>query len=68
VKQITVCKPLYEEELLKHGQNDLASMDIQLVKGVLPDLFSGPKFLESDNDLVYNGIICVTYLKSYRLL
>jgi len=58
VKQITDCKPLYEEKLLKHGQNDSVAMDIQLIKGVLPDLFAVLKFLESNDDLVYNEIIC----------
>jgi len=33
-------KAEYEEELLQHGQNDSVSMDIQLIKGVLPDLFA----------------------------
>jgi len=33
-------------------------MDIQLITGVLPDLFAVLRFLESDDDLVYNGIIC----------
>ena len=67
-KQITVCKPLYEEELLKHGQNNSIAMDIQLIKGVLPDLFAVLKFLESDDDLAYSGIICCYFLKNYRLL
>ncbi len=55
VKQITVCKSMYEEELLKHGWNDSVAMDIQLIKGVLPDLFAILKFIESDDSLAYNG-------------
>jgi len=58
VKQITVCKPLYEEELLKHGQNNSVAINVQLIKGVLPDLFAVLKFLESNDNLAYNGIIC----------
>jgi len=30
-------------------------MDIQLIKGVLPDLFAILKFIESDDSLAYNG-------------
>jgi len=56
--QIAVGKPVYKDELLQHGGNDSVAMDIQLIKGVLPDLFAVLKFLENDDDLVYNGIIC----------
>jgi len=38
-------------------------MDVQLIKGVLPDLFAVLKFLESDKDLVFNGIICHYFIK-----
>jgi len=34
VKQITVCKPLYEEELLKHGKDNSVAINVQLIKGV----------------------------------
>jgi len=51
VKQSTVHKPLYEELLSKHGQNDSVAINIQLIKGVLPDLFAVLKFLDSDDDL-----------------
>jgi len=67
VKQITVCKPLYEEELLKHGQNNSVAINVQLIKGVLPDLFAVLKFLESDNDLAYNGIICHYFFKKLQI-
>ncbi len=66
-KQVTVHKPMYEDELLKHRQNDSIAMDIQLIKGVLPDLFAVLKFLESDDDLAYNRIICHYFFKNYRL-
>ena len=68
VKQITVCKPFYEEELLKHWRNDSVSVDIQLIKGVLPDLFAVLKFLESDDNLVYNGIICCYFFKKLQIV
>jgi len=40
-------------------------MDIQLIKSVLPDLFAVHKFLESDDNLVYNEILSsvITSLK-----
>jgi len=42
-------------------------MDIQLIKGVLPDLFAVLKFLESNNDLVYNGTICHYFIKKSQI-
>jgi len=48
---------VYKDILLHHGRNDSIAIDIQLIKNVLTDLFAGLKFLESDDDLVYNGII-----------
>jgi len=62
-----VGKPVYEEELLLHGWNDSVAMDIQLIKGVLPDLFAVLKFLESDDDLVYNGTICCYFIKKLQI-
>jgi len=62
-----VGKPVYEEELLLHGQNDLVAMDIQLIRGVLMDLFAVLKFLESDDDLVYNGTICHYFIKKLHI-
>ncbi len=62
-----VGKPEYQEELLKHGQNDSVAMDIQLIKGVLPDLFAVLKFLESNDDLVYNGTICHYFIKKLQI-
>jgi len=56
-------KLLYEDELLCCGRNDMVAMDIQLIKGVLPDLFAVIKFLDSDKDLVFNGIICCYFIK-----
>jgi len=49
---------LYEDELVQCSRNNTVAMDVQLIKGVLPDLFAVLKFLESDDDLVFNGIIC----------
>jgi len=51
--QMTVGKPSYEDELLCCGRNDTVAMDIQLIKGVLPDLFVVLKLLENDDDLVF---------------
>ena len=67
IKQITVHKPLYEEELLKHGRNDSVAINAQLIKGVLPDLFAVLKFLESNDDLAYNGIICCYFFKKLQI-
>ncbi len=58
---------MYEEELLKHGQNDSVAIDVQLIKGVLPDLFAVLKFLEGNNDLAYNGIICHYFYKKLQI-
>ena len=58
---------LYEEELVCCSRNDTVVMDVQLIKGVLPDLFAVLKFLESDNDLVYNGIICHYFIKKLQV-
>jgi len=66
--QITVQKPVYEEELLKHGWNNSVSMDIQLIKSVLPDLFAVLKFLERDDDLVYNGISYCYFFKNLQVV
>jgi len=60
--QITVQKPVYKDKLLKHGWNDSVAMDMQLIKGVLQDLVAIPKFLESNNKLAYNGIICYYFI------
>jgi len=43
-------------------------MDIQLIKGVLPDLFAVLKFLESNDDLAYNGIICCYFFKKLQIV
>ena len=60
-------KPLYEEELEEYRRSDSVAQDMQLIKGVLPDLFAVLKFLESDDDLVYKGTICRYFFKNYRL-
>ena len=60
-------KPLYEEELVEYGRSDSVVQDMQLIKGVLPDLFAVLKFLESDDNLVYKGTICHYFFKNYRL-
>jgi len=43
-------------------------MDVQLIKGVLPDLFAVLKFLEGDDDLVFNGIICHYFVKKLQVV
>ena len=67
ILQKTAGKQTYENELLRHGRNDSVKMDIQLIKGVLPDLFAVLKFLESDDDLVSNGIICHYFIKKLQI-
>ena len=42
-------------------------MDIQLIKGVLPNLFAILKFLEGNDDLVFNGIICHYFVKKLQV-
>jgi len=59
---LTAGKPLYEDELVCCGRNDTVTIDIQLIKGVLPDLIVVLKFLESYKDLVFNGIICCYFI------
>jgi len=45
----------------------MVAMDIQLIKGVLPDLFAVLKFLESDEVLFFNGIICCYFIKKLQV-
>jgi len=66
--QITASKPLYDVELEEYGRSDAVALDMQFIKGVLPDLFDILKFLESDDDLVFNGTICHYFFKNCRLL
>jgi len=66
--QMTAAKPLYQDKLICNGRNDTVAMDVQLIKGVLPDLFAVLKFLESDDNLVFNGIICCYFIKNCKLL
>ena len=66
--QNSVIKPVYTDELLQHGRNDTVAMDVQLIKGVLPDLFAVLKILESDDDLVYNGIISCYFFKKLQVV
>jgi len=58
----------YDEELQRHGRNDSVAVDVQLIKGVLPDLFAVLKFLEGDDDLVFNGIICRYFVKKLQIV
>ncbi len=60
-------KTSYEDELLHCGRNDTVVMDIQLIKGVLPDLFAVLKLLESNKDLIFNGIICHYFIKKLQV-
>ncbi len=43
-------------------------MDVQLIKGVLPDLFAILKFLEGNDDLVFNGTICHYFIKILQVV
>jgi len=61
-------KPLYHDDLVNTGRNDTVAMDVQLIKGVLPDLFAVLKFLESDDDLVFNGIICRYFIRKLQVV
>ena len=61
-------KPLYHDDLVNTGRNDTVAMDVQLIKGVLPDLFAVLKFLESDDDLVFNGIICHYFIRKLQVV
>jgi len=51
-----------------HGQNNSVAMEMQLIKGVLPDLFAVLKFLESDDNLVFNSIICHYFVKKSQVV
>jgi len=66
-QQTTTSKPLYDDELEEYGRSDAVGLDMQFIKGVLPDLFAILKFLESNDDLVFNGTICCYFFKNYRL-
>jgi len=66
-QQTNKSKPEYENELERHGWSDTVAMDVQLIKGVLPDLFAILKFLESDDNLVFDGIICHYFLKKLQV-
>jgi len=66
-QQTTTSKALYDNELEEYGRSDAIALDMQFIKGVLPDLFAVLKFLESDDGLVFNGMICHYFFKNYRL-
>jgi len=66
-QQTNNSKPEYEDELERHGQSDTVAMDVQLIKGVLPDLFAILKFLESNDDWVFDGTICCYFLKKLQV-
>jgi len=66
-RQTNDSRPEYEDELERHGRSDTVAMDVQLIKGVLPELFAVLKFLESDDDLVFDGIICRYFLKKLQV-
>jgi len=65
---MTAAKLLYQDELICNGRNNTVAMDVQLIKGVLPDLFAVLKFLESNDDLVFNGIICHYFIKKLQVV
>ena len=60
-------KPLYEEELEEYGRSDSVAQDMQLTKGMLPDLFAMLKVLESDDDSLYKGTICCYFFKKLQV-
>jgi len=62
----TTDKPFYED-VQEHWRSDTVAFDMQLIKGVLPDLFAVLKFLESDDDLVFNGIIHHYFFKKLQI-
>jgi len=64
---VIAMKPHYEDELEEHRWSDTIAMDVQLIKGVLPNLFAVLKFLKSDDDLVYNGTICCYFFKKLQV-
>jgi len=66
-RNTSVEKPLYWDELLVRGRTDTVASDVQLIKGVLPDLFAVLKFLEGDDDLVYKGTICRYFFKKLQV-
>jgi len=49
-RNTSVEKPSYRDELLLRGWTGSVASDVQLIKGVLPDLFTVLKFLEGDDD------------------
>jgi len=67
ITRFNVRKQSYADELLLHGRNDSVAMDIQLIKGVLPDIFAVLKILESNDDLVSNRIICRYFIKKFPI-
>ena len=66
-RNTSVEKPLYQDELLVHGWTDSVALDVQLIKGVFPDLFAVLKFFEGNNDLVYKGTICHYFFKKLQV-
>jgi len=68
-QRVGTAKPLYNYELQLYGWSNTIALDVQFIKGVLPDLFAIVlKFLEGDEDLVFNGIICHYFLKKLQVV
>jgi len=66
-RNTSVEKHSYQDELIVRGRTDTVASDVQLIKGVLPDLFAVLKFLEGDDDLVYKGTICRYFFKKLQV-
>jgi len=66
-QRVCTAKPLYNDELQLYGQSDTIALDVQFIKGVLPDLFAVLKFVKGDEDLVFNRIICHYFLKKLQV-
>jgi len=65
-QQTTNAKPFYDE-LEEYRRSNAIALDMQFIKGMLPDLFAKLNFFESKDDLVFNGTICCYFFKNYRL-
>jgi len=64
----TAEKLFYEDELVCCGRNNTVTMDIQLIKGVLPDLFVVLKFFESNEDVFgFQWYFCHYFIKKLQV-
>jgi len=61
------CKATVNDELQLYGQSNTIALDVQVIKGVLADLFAILTFLKGDKDLIFNRIICCYFLKKLQV-